>query len=346
MNLLVKYLPKISIVTPSYNQGQYIEETILSVINQNYPNLEYIIIDGGSTDNTVETIQKYEQYITYWVSEPDHGQSHAINKGLEQCTGDVFNWLNSDDYYEPEALFKVGEAFTNPNTYVLAGKERRVGERGEEVGVSGGTSIMASISETIGKCHIDQPSTFFRLSALEPLLPLDNSFHYLMDGEVWLRFLLYWGQNNIQKSDEILVNFRLHQSSKTVSFSQGFQIDKNTFENNLLQMFNIDNTIKNVLLSRKSRTFSKKLDVNQNIDTDIIISFFSARSIEQFYSVGKYKEARKCLQFIVDHYSKLYNANSYLRYYQKALTLPDSILFLIKKLRKVVRQELVPYFRA
>ncbi|WP_461485736.1 glycosyltransferase family 2 protein, partial [Pedobacter sp.] len=104
--------PKISIVTPSYNQGQYIEETILSILNQNYPNLEYIIIDGGSTDHTVEIIKKYEDRITYWVSEKDNGQSHAINKGFEKATGEIFAYLNSDDCYYPNTFWEIA------NTYV------------------------------------------------------------------------------------------------------------------------------------------------------------------------------------------------------------------------------------
>ena len=90
--------PKISIVTPSFNQGQYIEQTILSVIGQDYPNLEYIIIDGGSSDNTVEIIKKYADKIIYWISDPDNGQSDALNKGLAKCTGEIFNWINSEDY--------------------------------------------------------------------------------------------------------------------------------------------------------------------------------------------------------------------------------------------------------
>src|ERR1700741_4157141 len=97
-------LPTISIVTPSFNQGQFLEQTIDSILSQQYPGLQYIIIDGGSTDNSVEIIKKYEKHLHFWVSEPDKGQSHAINKGLNIATGEVFNWLCSDDYYTPGSL--------------------------------------------------------------------------------------------------------------------------------------------------------------------------------------------------------------------------------------------------
>jgi glycosyltransferase involved in cell wall biosynthesis len=103
--------PKISIITPSFNQGNFIEETILSVLNQNYPNIEYIIIDGGSVDNTVDIIKKYAQKISYWASEPDNGQTHAINKGFIRATGAIFAYLNSDDCYYPNALKLVAESF-------------------------------------------------------------------------------------------------------------------------------------------------------------------------------------------------------------------------------------------
>ena len=113
--------PKISIVTPSFNQGEYLEETILSVIGQNYPNLEYIIIDGGSKDNSVEIIKKYEKYLTYWVSENDEGQSDAINKGFKIATGDIFGWLNSDDLFMPNVFNNIISLKPKSSDFLMLG---------------------------------------------------------------------------------------------------------------------------------------------------------------------------------------------------------------------------------
>ena len=107
----MRSLPKISIVTVSFNQGKYLEQTIQSVLSQNYPNLEYIIIDGGSTDNSVEIIKKYESKLTYWESAADEGQYHAVEKGLNRCTGEIMAWINSDDFYLPGAFMKVARIF-------------------------------------------------------------------------------------------------------------------------------------------------------------------------------------------------------------------------------------------
>jgi glycosyltransferase involved in cell wall biosynthesis len=114
-------LPVISIVTPSYNQASFLEETILSVLNQGYENLEYTVIDGGSTDGSVEIIRKYEARLAHWVSEPDEGQYHALQKGFSRAQGDLLGWLNSDDVYLPGALTAVGRAYANHPDSCIAG---------------------------------------------------------------------------------------------------------------------------------------------------------------------------------------------------------------------------------
>ncbi len=213
---------RISIITPSFNQASFIAQTIDSVLSQNYPNLEYIIIDGGSTDASVDIIKKHEKHLAYWISEKDRGQSHAINKGLARATGDIVNWLNSDDYYEPEALFKVAEAFSN-STINAAAFRSRIIKDGKEVRISHGTDLHDSLEKTLGLARIDQPETFFRRAAFMKVGLLNERLHYLMDREWWMRYMLTFGIQNIKKYDDVIVNFRLHDSSKTVSQAMGFE---------------------------------------------------------------------------------------------------------------------------
>src|SRR5262249_46923914 len=127
--------PRITIITPSFNQAQFFEQTIASVLDQNYPNLEYIIIDGGSQDHSVEIIRKYDHRLAYWVSEKDRGQTHAINKGLERATGDIIAYLNSDDFYLAGTLHRVAEYFQqHPDVDLLHGRCRTVNVNGEKIG--------------------------------------------------------------------------------------------------------------------------------------------------------------------------------------------------------------------
>ena len=225
--------PRISIVTPVFNSEAFIEEAITSVLDQNYPNLQYFIIDGGSTDNTVNLIRKYDKHLSGWISEPDSGQSDAIAKGFALCNGEIFNWLNADDSYRPLALSHVGEAFTDPSINVFAARSYVYG-LGKGF-VSNGTDIYPeSLERTIGRARIDQPETFFRRSVISTVGGINPSLHYLMDLELWIRYLLCYGLKGIVQSDNMLVNFRLHETSKTVSQQDGFVREGNMLASAIL----------------------------------------------------------------------------------------------------------------
>ncbi len=178
--------PRISIVTPSYNQGQFIEETIRSVLLQSYPALEYIIIDGGSTDNTVEIIEKYSDRLTYWVSEPDRGQSQAINKGFSHATGDIFGWLNSDDFLLPGALGHVARSF-NAGCDAVSGNCYYVDELGQRLRRSIPTEPTVEGFLQRYSNIVDQPSTFWSRSIWEQCGPLSETLHYCMDYHFFLK---------------------------------------------------------------------------------------------------------------------------------------------------------------
>lgn len=209
-----RLMPKISIVTPSFNQGQYLERTILSVLEQNYQDIEYIIIDGGSADNSVEIIKKYEKYLKYWVTEPDRGQSHAINKGFTKATGELFGWLNSDDYLVPGALATIADIYlTNPaaGAYVGAGEyvngKGRVLLRKEPEEVS-----LESLYDWLDIFHFMQPSCFFTREAWLYAGGLDESIHYAMDLDLWFKIAKRF---IFARTNKLLSRSLVHSSAKT-----------------------------------------------------------------------------------------------------------------------------------
>src|SRR6266536_1115584 len=181
--------PRVSIVTPSYNQGQFIEETIRSVILQGYPNLEYIVIDGGSSDQSVAVIRKYEPWISYWVSEKDHGQSHAINKGFARCTGDVLAWLNSDDLYFPGILQYVAHKYRasqGDRFWLVAGVEYFDQESGASV-VAFQKEWHSIMDWVVGEAQIHQQGAFWSRAIQCVAGPLLEDFHYGFDKEFFTR---------------------------------------------------------------------------------------------------------------------------------------------------------------
>lgn len=178
--------PRVTIITPSYNQAQYLEETIRSVLDQGYPNLEYMVVDGGSTDGSVEIIKKYADRLAWWVSEKDSGQGEAINKGFARATGEIVAWINSDDYYLPGAIAEAVRALEeNPDCGMVFGDVLSIDGSGQPVNVM--TFGDWGLEELMQFHIIGQPGVFMRRAALEQAGYLDRSYHFMLDHHLWLR---------------------------------------------------------------------------------------------------------------------------------------------------------------
>lgn len=178
--------PLVSIVTPSYNQAKYLEQTLQSVLGQDYARIEYAVVDGASTDGSVEIIKKYADKLSWWVSEKDSGQGDAINKGFARAQGGVVAWLNSDDYYLPGTISNVVKVFEeNPDVVIVYGDMLAVDENGQTINVLKYKQL--SLQDLLCFQIIGQPSVFFRRDALKKTGGLDTTFHFLLDHHLWIR---------------------------------------------------------------------------------------------------------------------------------------------------------------
>ncbi|HME42743.1 MAG TPA: glycosyltransferase family 2 protein [Syntrophorhabdales bacterium] len=205
-------LPLIKIVTPSFNQAQFLEETIQSVMRQDYPRIEHIVIDGGSIDGSVDIIKKYENHIAYWVSERDAGQSSAINKGFLKATGDIFGWLNSDDLLAPSAT-KIASYYLMryPDIGVVYGDRLYIDAKGNVTGINQCPSYKQGMFKK--NFTLPQETVFFRKEVFEKVGGLDESLHFAMDFDLWCKLSKVTRMRHIPL---FIGYFRAHETAKSV----------------------------------------------------------------------------------------------------------------------------------
>lgn len=214
--------PRVSIVTPSFNQGRYLEECIRSILLQGYPDLEYIIVDGASTDETLDVIRKYERWLTSWVSEADKGQAGAINKGLVRCTGEIFQFVNSDDFLDQSALRIVAELMTGHDC--ASGPVMEFDEH-SSARISYASTALSAVNFITRpqEFFYHQPGVWVRREMASAIGGFDTKLHYKFDWEFMLRYLDRYP--NVAYTDRNIGFSRLHAASKTISQAAGFSAE-------------------------------------------------------------------------------------------------------------------------
>jgi len=333
--------PKISIVIPSYNQGQFLEETILSIINQRYPDLELFVVDGESNDNSVDIIKKYESQISWWISEKDKGQSHAINKGFARANGEIISWLCSDDLLTPNALETVAAHFSSAGENIgLVHGGAVIFERGKIKATTFNYQVPNKEAYLSGMVF-PQPAAFFRRSFLDKVGFLNESFHYGMDYDLFLRLSLICDFLPVK---EVIARYRLHGESKSVA--QG-----NRFINDWKRSF--VNLCKNLSWAEELRfikscgLYVKELDFEQkfcfpieastilNINSKKVLCYHLGHVLKDLYWTGKIDSASRLKKQMQDSFpSDWFKEDDRLIAVFKKLELPGSVLKSLKKIKR------------
>jgi len=252
--------PLVSIVTPSFNQAKYLDDTIRSVLNQNYANLEYMIIDGGSTDGSVDIIRKYVDQLAFWVSEKDNGQAEAINKGLSRAKGDILAWLNSDDMYLSGTIASAVKTLQdNLDVVLVYGNMLAVDKHGQRINFLKYHQL--NIEDLLCFEIIGQPAVFFRREAFEKAGVLDTSYHFFLDHYLWLRIA---SQGRILHVGETWAEARYHPEAKNIA--RPIEFSREAFR--LLEESAQDEKLAPILarVNRRARASVQRVDARYQLD--------------------------------------------------------------------------------
>lgn len=336
--------PKISIVVPSFNQGQYLEATLVSIISQQYPELELLVSDGGSTDGSVDIIEKYKNHITWWVSERDKGQSDAINKGLKIASGEIITWLCSDDLFTPGTLIKVAEYFS---------------KQSPEVGlIHGGTTLFRdhrkisnnwgysnpSLERNLGGMAFPQPSAFILKKYFDKIgRHVNENLHYGMDYELYARLACVCRFVHVK---DIFSEYRLHDNSKSVKEQDKFIGDwsrvfvslcKNLHWNDVLDKMKSSGIFtEEVLDFFEPFTFAPDMKILNIADKRKILFYHYCYVLKAFYWSGQRDKARQLLKNLQDAYPADWLKNEKdIPQLTRKLMLPDIFLRALKKINKL-----------
>jgi len=301
--------PRITIVTPSFNQGDFIEETIKSIISQQYPNLEYFIVDGGSTDETVSVIRKYDDHIDWWVSEKDAGQTDAINKGFQRATGEIVNWINSDDILYPEALFHIAQTFmAHPEAGFVYGKTQRFNHNGPIEFMQHDVTdlpLMYYYHFPYG-----QQACFYKRSILEKIDYLNEQLRFSMDYDLFVRIHLH---TKTIKTDFLVGGFRDHEASKTNNLEAVMVRENLGIFRCLLEAFQYREGLAALDAAGAPKLSLKgynhpELQFTRNELSKVTARFLS-RYVFYYYSQKNYQYVYQALKFIKLHDSEKYKSN-------------------------------------
>lgn len=338
--------PRISIIIPSYNQGHYLEETILSVTSQSYPNLELIVVDGGSKDNSVDIIRRYEKHIQWWVSEKDKGQSEALNKGLSKATGEIINWMGSDDLLLPDSLQKVAEIFSSqpPDVGLIHGGTRLFTDK-KIIRDDWGASIHSTERYFAGMAF-SQPSAFFlRKYFVQAGGRLNEELHYGMDYDLYVRLACFCRFVPVRN---VFSKYRLHESSKSMAEEHRFSEDwtsvfvnlcKNLGWDELLDVLKTPGVVdENILSFHYPYTFKPVEELVANLDKDKILFYHLCSLLKSFYHTGSREKARALAGYMRKKYPlKQLLGEKHISQVLTRLKMPDPILDLFIHLKKAIK---------